>query len=650
LRAPAPRRVATQMRPPTLRAVRKPALLLAVVVSLITLLAGCPGEEPAANAPASDLGAAQAAPAPSVETPASERRGTPLPAFNGIDIAGAPLSVSKFIGKRTLYWGFNPELPDARVVATAMKAIAAERLHANFQIVGFAMGSSAATSQAFLGDAGLDIPCFLDDGGAFISQLTRQPVPAFAIVADADANMIASASYFPTDIAEPEEAVEKQLRELLRLAVGSDAVLAPDFTADQFERKGKFTLSSLRGKAVVLMFFLYTCPHCHEAMAFLNEELPKLPAAKRPKIVLVSTHGSESAVLEDLQSRFTMYDAIVPDYDVAIRNKYGATLGVPVLIGIDAAGEIQWRSQGWAAERYVPLARMRLATLAGVPAPMLLSQSGYSGNDFCTACHTEQRATWEMTQHASALNTLVKHGADAKGECVTCHVVGFGKPGGFAIAQPNPELENVGCETCHGRGGPHLSPGHVANDDYEPVCATCHTPEHSLGFRYASFLPRVSHAQLAALSPAEKAAHLAALGKPRSDLLPETAAKVGSEACASCHATETAKWKAHPHASATPEVGCETCHGGGADHVAESAQKKGTIISLADKCGSCAVTQLCGSCHSEEKEPGFIFDIKAKIEHQRHSDRPLKGLVSRDLPASAVAAAIESALATAGGR
>jgi peroxiredoxin len=634
-----------------LRAVRKPALPLAtVVLSLITLLAGCPSEKPSADAPASDSSAAQAAPAPSAETPASERRGTPLPAFDGVDLAGAPLSVSKFIGKRTLYWGFNPELPDARVIASAMKAIAAERTHANFQIVGFAMGSNAATTQAFLQDAGLDIPSFLDDGGAFISLLTRQPIPSFAIVADADANMIASASYFPTDLAEPEKAVETQLRELLRLTVASGAPIAPDFTADQFEGKGKFTLASLRGKPVLLMFFLYTCPHCHEVLAFLSEELPKIPAAQRPKIVLISTHGSESAVLEDLKNRFTAYDALVPDYDVAIRNKYGATLGVPVLIGIDERGVMQWRSQGWAAERYVPLTRMRLAALAGAPAPMLLSQSGYSGNDFCTACHTEQRATWEMTQHATALNTLVKHGADAKGECVTCHVVGFGKPGGFAIAQPNPELENVGCETCHGRGGPHLSPSHVANNSYEPVCATCHTPEHSLGFNYASFLPRVSHAKLAALPPEEKAAHVAALGNPRSDLLPETVAKVGSEACASCHAAETAKWKAHPHASAAPEVGCETCHGGGADHVAAGAQKKGTIISLADKCGSCAVTQLCGSCHSEEKEPGFIFDIKAKIEHQRHSDRPLKGLVSRELPPSAVAAAIEGALTSAGGR
>ena len=130
-------------------------------------------------------------------------------------------------------------------------------------------------------------------------------------------------------------------------------------------------------------------------------------------------------------------------------------------------------------------------------------------------------------------------------------------------------------------------------------------------------------------------------------MLPENVARVGSEACASCHASEHAKWQQHAHAKASPEVGCETCHGGGADHVAEGAVRKGTIMSLADKCGSCAITQLCGSCHTEEKEPGFGFAIREKIEHQRHSDEPLQGLVSREPPPSAVAALLESAFAAA---
>ena len=73
--------------------------------------------------------------------------------------------------------------------------------------------------------------------------------------------------------------------------------------------------------------------------------------------------------------------------------------------------------------------------------------------------------------------------------------------------QPVPALENVGCETCHGRGGPHLSPHFVENHDYSKVCVTCHDPKHSIGFDYATFVKRISHrdnARFAHLSLAEK--------------------------------------------------------------------------------------------------------------------------------------------------
>jgi peroxiredoxin len=642
--------------------VRTPALLLTVVLVLLTLIAGCPSEKPS-SASAPDTNAAQAAPAqappesaPPVPTPpatpVSERRGAPVPAFEGSALDGTPLSVSKFLGKRTLLWGFNPEIPGARPVAAALAAIAAERTSANFQIVGFAQGSSAETTRAFLHDAGLDFATFLDNSGEFATKIYRQAPPMWAILLDGDGNMISQTYYFPTELPNPERLIEQTFREWLRLELPGELPLAPDFMTQQFDGKGEFKLSSLRGKPVILMFFLYTCPHCHDALRFLRDELPKLDARKRPRLVGVSTYGGDLSVREELKKeRIDVFDVMLRDDDVSIRNKYGALQGVPVILLIDAQGRIQARTQGWRNDRDPALNRMRIARLAGVTPPMLLSQSGYSGNDFCTACHESEAASFELTQHATAMTTLARHAADGRSECVTCHVVGYGKSGGYAIARPEPALENVGCEACHGRGGPHLSPGFVAKGDYEPVCATCHTPEHSLGFKYAAFLPRVSHASLARLSPAEKRAYLAARGKPRNDLLPENVAKVGSAACASCHASEFAKWKTQPHAKHSPEIGCESCHGGGADHVAEGAQRKGTILSLADKCGSCAITQLCGSCHSEEREPGFQFHIREKIEQQRHSDRPLQGLVSNAPPSASVAAVLAGALsAPAGGR
>ena len=48
-------------------------------------------------------------------------------------------------------------------------------------------------------------------------------------------------------------------------------------------------------------------------------------------------------------------------------------------------------------------------------------------------------------------------------------------------------------------GSKNLSPGFAKEDDYESVCLVCHNKEHSLGFAYASFAPKISHEAIANL-------------------------------------------------------------------------------------------------------------------------------------------------------
>jgi hypothetical protein len=239
--------------------------------------------------------------------------------------------------------------------------------------------------------------------------------------------------------------------------------------------------------------------------------------------------------------------------------------------------------------------------------------------------------------------------------------VGWDKVGGYTLNPPTPALENVGCESCHGRGGPHLSPGLVKDENYEAQCLQCHDAKHSLGFSYAGFLPEVSHrelAKIAALPNEEKRKILVERRAPRENLLPTTASYVGSAACQSCHAAEHATWAKGAHAraleslaakgkaesadclrchttgfgrpggfpadarpSAHPglaHVGCESCHGPGGDHVKEGAERIGTIVSLGDKCDSCAVMQVCGACHDAANDPGFEFEHEKKIAAQKH--------------------------------
>jgi hypothetical protein len=269
--------------------------------------------------------------------------------------------------------------------------------------------------------------------------------------------------------------------------------------------------------------------------------------------------------------------------------------------------------------------------------------------------------------------------------------VGFGQPGGFELAAPVAHLEDVGCETCHGRGGPHLSPGLIQEGNYESVCATCHNPKHSLGFDYATFVPRISHATIAAMSGEERAALVAAGARPR-DVLPTQADHVGSDACQSCHPAEFATWLEQPHAQSLASleadgkadsaeclpchttaygkpggfptgstaadhpdlarVGCESCHGPGGDHVAEDARKLGSIVSLGDKCDSCVILQICGSCHDAANDRDFEFNVQEHIDRQRHgtieagTGKPLGSSASNELqPAEYVAQALAAAAA-----
>jgi peroxiredoxin len=651
-------------------------------------------EQPAAAAseakPAPSSAAATPAPAErAAAKPAPARREPPLPAFEGLTLDGKPFAASDLLGRRALLFFFNPEVKEAPPAADAVAHVAALRADHNFDVVGVALGSGGSAARDFAREHGLDFP-IVDDASGQVAAKLRLRAPVALVGVDADGYVIfyhGSAS--PGEVPDAVAVVESQLRESLRLpatdalepALGERAK-APPFSARKLDGSGSIELASLRGKPVVLIFFLYTCPHCHHALAFLRDELPKLPEASRPQLVGVSVHGSAAEVQARLKQDGLDFFPVVTDDDFALRSAYGVVAGVPDLFFIDPQGAIATRIQGWRDDRDPPLSRMWLAKLAGQQPPMLLHATGFSGNEACVVCHARENETWLLTQHAGAFDTLVKHAASTSTECVGCHVVGWDKPGGYTISPPTPHLEHVGCETCHGRGGPHLSPAFAKKTDYADVCVTCHDQKHSLGFDYTSFLPQVSHAanqKLAELPLAEKQKILAARGRTRSPLLPTSASYVGSQACQPCHQQEFDTWSKQPHAhaiasletkgatekseclachttafgrpggfpkdakpAAHPDlarVGCESCHGPGGDHVGPDAARVGTIVSLTDKCDSCVILQICGACHDAANDPGFEFAVKPKIEAQKHGTKPPAAMQSAPSAAPALPSA-----------
>jgi hypothetical protein len=124
--------------------------------------------------------------------------------------------------------------------------------------------------------------------------------------------------------------------------------------------------------------------------------------------------------------------------------------------------------------------------LAGrVPPPVEPGQAGYVGIDKCGQCHTSEKRFWLKTTHAKAYATLSTQSKEFNLDCVSCHVTGYGRPGGSTVTHVD-KLKDVQCEVCHGPGSLHAaSPGtaHVATPHPDAqVCLGCHHPPHVEGF------------------------------------------------------------------------------------------------------------------------------------------------------------------------
>ena len=660
----------------------KPALLLVIACAVGSVLLfthrvergvhrGTTSDGPNTQAATSQPLAVAASRDPQVELVAkrhaSER---PLQAFNGTGLAGERLSISDFIGKRLTLFFFNPEVDEADFVADAVGRVASLRGEHNFNVVGIAIGSPRSKAKNFATEKGFYFPIFDDSRGRITAQLgLRNPVGIYGF--DDQGYFDFGMGFFNANLPDPAGVVEQQLRDNLRLPLPGDASggnldprpTAPTFTTRELGSDIPFDFASLAGRPIVLIFFLHTCPHCHAAMDFLKEQLERLPEDKRPEFVAVSAANRPSAVRAMLRERKLEDLRVLFDPDSKVMEAYGVFAGFPDLYMIDANAKIVHRTQGWQEPRDPALNRMVLAKIAGARVPMLLNPRGYTGSDVCSVCHELEAQTHVYTQHATAYSTIVKHNETRNAECVNCHVVGFGEPGGYGFDESPEHLENVGCESCHGRGGPHLSPDFVPKQNgvanYERICRTCHNPTHSLSFDYETFRPKISHLQIASLSDDQRSALIDGDRAPR-DVLPKNADYVGSKACQDCHPSEYASWAEDPHSRAVStlakknkqddaaclqchttamgrkggfpsngkgsdpsygdlaSVGCESCHGPGGNHVPKDAKKRGTIVSLGDKCDSCAILKICGSCHDDANDPGFEFRVEDKIERQRH--------------------------------
>jgi len=649
-----------------------PSPVLAAVALAVCMVV-CAGNataasEPAASRDATSGDAKAAAPAP------------PLPSFEGRTLDGKPLSTKSFPGQRLILFCFNPGVAQAARYAQALANVAPEQGPNNFVILGVAMGLDPAKAREFAAKQGLDFPILDDSDGGIGATLGLQS-PLMLVGADSERRVGLAVIGVEREEGPSAEVLEGRIREYLRLPRAGAVVdgkldalpMAPPFEAKRIDGGAPLRLSDLSGKPAILTFFLSTCSHCQDALRFFKAELARIPDDKRPAFVGIANDVRSYSVESTLQEKKIDFFAPLTDPDREIATAYGSFARVPDIVFVDASGRIVHRKMGWDEAHDPDVTRMRLAQLSGTPVPMLLSRIGFSGNDSCAVCHAKEDATWRFTNHAFAFDTLVTRAADRDPKCVGCHVVGFGERGGYSETGRQEYLENVGCESCHGMGGGHLASKPKAAaaatvTDYRAACARCHDPEHSLGFEYETFLPKVSHAVIGSLGDAQRAKLVAERGRPR-DLLPKTSSYVGSAACRSCHEKEFGIWSRSAHARSVdslrakdkegdakcvschvtgygrpggfPEgakvgshedlarVGCESCHGPGGDHIQDGGKQPAGIVKLGDKCDSCVILQICGSCHDDVNDPGFRFNVEQRIEAQRHGPAPAPGASER---------------------
>jgi hypothetical protein len=150
--------------------------------------------------------------------------------------------------------------------------------------------------------------------------------------------------------------------------------------------------------------------------------------------------------------------------------------------------------------------RSRLTVPAPDSTPLLESfaNSQWAGSFVCASCHEKEFAQWKLTKHSVAMVALEKKDGGQPSrriDCVPCHVVGYGKPGGYVIDLPRAALRGVGCEDCHGAAAEHVNARQKGVTDTSklirvPVkadCVTCHNRDNSPNFDFRTYMKRITH-------------------------------------------------------------------------------------------------------------------------------------------------------------
>lgn len=143
---------------------------------------------------------------------------------------------------------------------------------------------------------------------------------------------------------------------------------------------------------------------------------------------------------------------------------------------------ISWYKERVISENILSTMVERLPAPEGAP---------YLAEETCVLCHENASATWKMSTHAHAYETLVKVKREFDPECLKCHTIGMDYKTGFSSAEKTPHLVDVGCESCHGPCADHVSSAGRVPTPLKIDCITCHNLDHSTEFLFEEYWPKI---------------------------------------------------------------------------------------------------------------------------------------------------------------
>lgn len=392
----------------------------------------------------------------------------------------------------------------------------------------------------------------------------------------------------------------------------------------------------------LLVYFSPTCPHC-QAVAVELQALHDRMEAFGGRVVGIASGSSTPEALATFRKDYDVTFDIWTDTDREVSRAFGirstpsAALVTPKTKTSVEIVELYFP--------YVPGLDSLVEGRAKGDVMAVFEPGRFQGTTFCATCHQQEHQSWQLTHHAVAWRTLQRKESSTDPKCVGCHVTGWEQPGGWTLeAGDHSKLVDVGCESCHGPGGPHDG----ESVDPKAACAGCHDKDHSIGFELTKGLPLVDHFAATAMTEDAIRDRRMALfdGSAPQELLSFPEGKnLGAAACIQCHAAEHAAWTRDPHSKAmttlqgkgsSSELGCvpchatakasgpaptelsgfrlfegvscESCHGPGEAHVA-SGGAPDTIEGLGDDCPVCVIEAVCTSCHTPEMDPTWDLEV-----------------------------------------